>query len=383
MTETLKTKRNVLVSCILLFSIGFEMGGFQTILRTMADEFSLGPLGMGLLVATQYAGIILMPALFGGIADRTGKKRMLVIFMGVFCVGTLLVGVSSSLGLTVLGFLAIGSGYGVAESVSTALLGDHFREEADRYINLSQASLCIGAVTAPLVSSLPGFLWRWVFLVSCAVCLGSLVLLLVASDFSETRQTSKVLLFDGSLFRSNVFLLLFISMLLYVGLENGFGYIVETYFHVSMQSSWGAYAIALYWGAMALSRIISSIMSGNLFAQLKYRFLFIALLFILLWASRSPLFSLGLCTLVGFFYGPIWSFIMALAVRSFPKQTAGVTGLISTGSGLGGVLFPVLMRIFAGERGFLLLTVSSLLACMSIVLAGRRSVSSSFGKADR
>ncbi|NLE14432.1 MAG: MFS transporter, partial [Spirochaetales bacterium] len=297
--------RKILFSCLLHFSIGFEMGGFQTVLRTMAEFFSLERIDSGFLVSAQYVGIILMPALIGRIADRVGKKRTLVVFMLVFSIGAFMVGVSSWLGITVLGLLFIGSGYGVAESVSTALLGDHYKENADRYINLSQAFLCIGAVAAPLVSSLTFFLWRWVFLSSSAVCLVSLVLLLSETGFTKVMHTSDALLLDKSLIQSNLFRLFFITMLLYVGMENGFGYVVETYFYDSFRSSWGAYAISLYWSAMALSRLLSSTVSSNLYVQLKIRFIAITLVYVVLVLSPSPVLSLILCALIGFSYGPI------------------------------------------------------------------------------
>lgn len=363
--------RKILFSCLLHFSIGFEMGGFQAVLRTMAEFFSLERIDSGFLVSAQYVGIILMPALIGRIADRVGKKRTLVVFMLVFCIGAFMVGVSSWLGITVLGLLFIGSGYGVAESVSTALLGDHYKENADRYINLSQAFLCIGAVAAPLVSSLTFFLWRWVFLSSSAVCLVSLVLLLSETGFTKVMHTSDALLLDKSLIQSNLFRLFFIIMLLYVGMENGFGYVVETYFYDSFRSSWGAYAISLYWSAMALSRLLSSTVSSNLYVQLKIRFTAITLMYIVLALSTSPVLSLILCALIGFSFGPIWSFIMALAIRNYPEKTASVTGLISSGCGLGGVLFPILMQLVPLGKGFVLLAAAALAAGVCIVFAAR------------
>ena len=39
--------------------------------------------------------------------------------------------------------------------------------------------------------------------------------------------------------------------------------IAETNFFNAFRSSWGAYAISLYWSAMALSRLLNSIASGN------------------------------------------------------------------------------------------------------------------------
>jgi len=364
--------RKILFSCLLHFSIGFEMGGFQTVLRTMAEFFSLERIDSGFLVSAQYVGIILMPALIGRIADRVGKKRTLVVFMLVFSIGAFMVGVSSWLGITVLGLLFIGSGYGVAESVSTALLGDHYKENADRYINLSQAFLCIGAVAAPLVSSLTFFLWRWVFLSSSAVCLVSLVLLLSETGFTKVMHTSDALLLDKSLIQSNLFRLFFITMLLYVGMENGFGYVVETYFYDSFRSSWGAYAISLYWSAMALSRLLSSTVSSNLYVQLKIRFIAITLVYVVLVLSPSPVLSLILCALIGFSYGPIWSFIMALAIRNYPEKTARVTGLISSGCGLGGVLFPIFMQMAPLGKGFVLLAAAALAAGVCIVFAARQ-----------
>ncbi len=364
--------RKILFSCLLHFSIGFEMGGFQAVLRTMAEFFSLERIDSGFLVSAQYVGIILMPALIGRIADRVGKKRTLVVFMLVFSIGAFIVGVSSWLGIAVLGLLFIGSGYGVAESVSTALLGDHYKENADRYINLSQAFLCIGAVAAPLVSSLTFFLWRWVFLSSSAVCLVSLVLLLSETGFAKVMHTSDALLLDKSLIQSNLFRLFFITMLLYVGMENGFGYVVETYFYDSFRSSWGAYAISLYWSAMALSRLLSSTVSSNLYVQLKIRFTAITLVYIVLALSTSPVLSLILCALIGFSFGPIWSFIMALAIRNYPEKTASVTGLINSGCGLGGVLFPILMQLVPLGKGFVLLAAAALAAGVCIVFAARQ-----------
>jgi fucose permease len=338
----------------------------------MAEFFSLEKIGIGFLASAQYVGIILMPALIGRIADRVGKKRMLVVFIPVFSIGTLLVGVSSWLGITVLGLLFIGSGYGVAESVSTALLGDHYKENADRYINISQAFLCIGAVTAPLVSSLQGFHWRWIVYISSVVCLISLVLLLLETGFAKVVNTSDALLFDRSLIQSTPFRLFFITMLLYVGMENGFGYVAETYFFNSFRSSWGAYAVSLYWSAMALSRLLSSTVSSNLYVQLKIRFTAITLVYIVLALSTSPVLSLILCALIGFSFGPIWSFIMALAIRNYPEKTASVTGLISSGCGLGGVLFPILMQMAPLGKGFVLLAAAALAGCVCIVFAARQ-----------
>lgn len=365
----------IMLSCLLLFSLGFEMGGFQAVLREMASYFSLGKISMGLLVSSQFLSIIVMPAVFGRIADKVGKKRVLVIFMCLFVLGTFFVGISDWLPLTLLSFFLIGAGLGVAESICTALLSDHYGKNGDRYINLSQAFFCIGAVIAPLfaIQLLPA--WRWVFFASGIICLTSLFLLIFESGFSVVISPSLSKLVDFSLFTSKTFLLLFFTMIVYVGLENGFGYFTESIFFESYSSSLGPYAISLYWACMALSRILSSLSSKNLYTQLLYRFGIIALVFIALYFSKSPYLYLFLCAAVGFSYGPIWAYIMSLAANMYPDKTASVIGLISSGCGIGGAVFPILMGAIVKHTplgsGFIFLSASSLLGGIFIFIASR------------
>ncbi len=369
---------------MVMLSIGFEMGGFQAVVRQMSSYFSLGKISMGLLVSTQYLSIIVMPAVFGKIADKIGKKRILMIFMCLFCLGTFLVGSSRWLLLTLIGFFLVGSGYGVAESVCTALLSDQYGKDADRYMNLSQAFLCIGAVIAPLFASrlLPA--WRWVFFVSGGICIISVFMLMFESGFRVVLSHSSAKIVDLSLVKSKLFVMYFVIMIIYVGLENGFGYFTESIFHESYSSSLGTYAISLYWASMAISRILSSLSSKNLYRQLLFRFALIALVFLALYLSESQYLFLFLCGAVGFSYGPIWSYIMSLAAGLYPEKTASVIGLISSGCGIGGALFPILMGAIVKYTplgsGFLFLAGSSLIAGLFMFAASRVSRSQEGGQ---
>ena len=76
--------------CALMFFVGFEMGGFQFALRGISAEFSIDSIGSGLLVAAQYASVILMPLLFGNLADRIGKRIVILSFSVVLLLGCLL-----------------------------------------------------------------------------------------------------------------------------------------------------------------------------------------------------------------------------------------------------------------------------------------------------
>lgn len=370
-TKIVDTK--VVLSSILMLAIGFEMGGFQAVLREMGTHFSLGKVAMGILVSSQYVSIIIMPAIFGRIADRVGKKRVLLVFMSLFCIGCLFAGLSDYLWLTLFSFFLIGAGYGVAESVCTALLSDQYGENADRYMNFSQSFLCIGAILAPIFATLFLPAWRWVFLASAGICLVSFVLLALETSFILVPHLSSDSILDFSLFKKRLFVLLFISMILYVGLENGFGYFTESFFYDTHASSLGPLAIAVYWAFMALSRILSSMSGKEIYRQLLFRFIVIGGVMVGFLFSRHPYLSLALCAAIGFSYGPIWSYIMSSAAALYPDRSASTIGMISSGCGVGGALFPLVMGGFlnygpAGS-GFVFLAGSALLAAVCIIVA--------------
>lgn len=373
-----KIEKKVIFACILMFSLGFEMGGFQAVLRELSLYFSINKVSWGFLVSSQYLGVIIMPVVFGRVADRIGKKQVLLVFMSIFIIGTCCIGLSSWLPLTVIGFFLTGSGYGVCESVSTALLSDQYADSAHRYMNLSQAFLCIGAVIAPILTSLRVIDWRLVFLISSGVGLIALIVLLFEGGFTVVPAYSSSRLLDVSLFNSKAFVLLFVTMMIYVGLENGFGYFTESFFYDAYASSWGGYAISLYWASMAISRVITSMSSQNIFKQLRERFILVAVVFIALFVSNTPVFALLLCVAVGACYGPIWSYIMSLSAGMYPERTASVTGLISSACGIGGAVYPVFMSAIIANAplgsGYLFLSVSSLVAFLLILIAHRTAV---------
>ena len=137
-----------------MFSLGFEIGGFQATLREMASFFFTFQAFMGLSCFYSIYWNHYHECDVWKYSGSYWKKRILLKFISLFIVGTTIVGISSSLTATVIGIFLIGCGYGVSESVSTALLSDHYTSTAHQYINLSQAFLCLGAVLAPLLSAI-------------------------------------------------------------------------------------------------------------------------------------------------------------------------------------------------------------------------------------
>lgn len=356
-----------------MFFIGFEMGGYQLVLRNISNDFSITATGAGLLAAVQSAGFVFAPLLFGGLSDRVGKKHTLIAFMLTFMSGCVLCAVSNSMWVFVAGISLIGIGFCMCECIATAALAELYPDKSAKYINLTQALLSFGAVTSPVLIQwcikMLSWNWRSVFFI-CGIGVAFLFIPFCLTKFSNTkeaRDNKRINMF--SFLKSSIYVLLLLSAMLYVGLENGIGYFVESLFTLSLSSeNLGAYAISAYWLFMSISRFLCSFSPFSSKKTVFAGFLASFVLFCVLAVSGAPYLSLAICALIGFAFGPIWSLLVDIAAKEFPQHTGSVIGLVSSGCGLGGIIFTSLMGLLSDNFGirtaFFLLPVIAIAACM-------------------
>ena len=371
-----KIKPMVLValSAALMFFYGFILGGMQLVLDDIANLFQTGQTGKGMLVSAQHITSALAPVCMGLLADKIGKKKVLVAFSAVFGIGCAVCGFSNTIAVYTFGITLTGAGYSVCESLSSAVLTDLDSKNGIRYINICQCLLSVGAVISPLLLQASirylGADWRLAFYV-CAAAFLILAGLLSCTVFPKPvlKETTKR---SGSYrqFLTVVFVCLVLAMIFYVGLENGFGYFVNTLFADHLQSgNLGAYAISLYWAGMALCRLVCSLKAYKPIPMLLGCFFLSAVLLAVLAVCPWGGASLACCFLVGAAFAPVWSTLAALAAAQNPEHSGAAIGLMSTGCGLGGIVFPTVMGYVSEHyritTAFFLLCVT---ACVGLVL---------------
>ena len=342
--------------CAVLFFYGFYLGGVQLVISEVSREYGQNAAGMGGLVAAQHVAAVVLPVVLGALADRIGKKPVLCVFAAIFAAGCFLAGLSKSLGVYVIGAVCVGAGYSVCESVSSAVLSELDAEMGARYINLSQAMLSLGAVVSPFLvqwmqkSRHAG--WRVPFLI-CAAAYTLLALLILLTVFPKRQTaTQKDAKARTNFFAARAFRLLFFSILLYVGLENGISYFAESLFSVRLSAGGlAAAAISAYWIGMTVSRMLFSAVLRDPKKTLVGCFLASAAFLLMLAVSENSTLSLVCCFGAGFSYGPIWSTLVAQATGLYPESGAGAAGVMSAGCGIGGMLAPVLMGAVCDAAG--------------------------------
>ena len=364
-----KPPKLVLVLTALLFCYGFLMGGQQLVLMTVCGQFGLGVLGMGTMVAVLHVASTLAPAIMGAVADRIGKKKVLVTFTLLFGIGCLIAAVSGFLAMFVIALLIIGAGYSVCESLTSAVCVEVDAQNGARYINLTQCLLSVGAILGPIVLSnlpvLPFESWRTLYLL-CGIPLVVIGIWLSRLSFPAAERAPAEKTSAGRLWLSPIFIAMIVCMFLYIGLESGFGYFVDILFSGKVSgAALGAYGISAYWAGMAFSRLIYSLRTYRPRRTVQLSFLAAAVGFIALILVPSGYLCIALCALVGFTYGPIWTTIVAGAAQRFPQHKASATGLMSASCGLAGILYPVLMGAGVDSLdiriGFFILALSAVI----------------------
>ena len=142
--------RFVALTCAMLLMLGMQLGGFQLALSSASAQFGVGETGMGLLVAAQYSSMIISPLLFGGLADRYGKKPVLMTGAVSILLGSALAARAPAAGLYALGIFFVGAGGMIVESVCSAAVSDLHPSESNRLITLTQFFFSSGAILGPL-----------------------------------------------------------------------------------------------------------------------------------------------------------------------------------------------------------------------------------------
>lgn len=349
-----------LLFCLCMFFLGFEAGGFQISLMQIAKSLAIGGMQNGFLVAAQYSAIIVMPVLAGRIADRFGKQKILSVFAMVFCAGCFGVIASPVYGVILLSIFVIGSGYSVCESLICAVLTDTWGETSARGLNIVQCFFSLGAVISPQVMSygMQRLNWKWtsLFLI-CGCAYFVIVLLLIVFFKSKEQKTPKIQSeaadsqYSGKSFHRGFYLLV-TAFFIYGGLEVGISYYIGSYILLETGSStMSAPVLSLFWLFMVPSRLISGLLYRH-----KMKLLWgcygaaAVLLAIVVFAENRMLIYPALSGL-GFFLGPIWPCLMNMGAEANREQTGLAAGIMSTGCGLGAVLFPIILGISVDTFG--------------------------------
>ena len=218
-----ETKQRNLGMVLAVYLVGLLIGGLYVGMvspaRTVIQaDFGIdGTLGIWMINIYTLFYAALIP-IIGKIADRRGRKRVFTICMGVFCAGSVLCGISQSVGgfwLLLVGRVVQAVGAGGVIPVANAEIGTTFPQEK-RGMALGIAAAVIGvsnvlgsALGSAVVGAFGVDRWPLMFYLCIPFCLAVIVASVVYLPDSEVEQSPGRMDIAGSvLFTLFVLLLL-------------------------------------------------------------------------------------------------------------------------------------------------------------------------------
>jgi len=356
-------------------------------LPAIRDAFALTDARASLLISTYFVtGIVLSP-LIGLLADRVGRRTVLVPSLFVFS----LTGAPLAVAPTFEWVLAIRIVQGTAAAgifiVTVTLIGDAFEGvQRNAVLGANTAVLSAGAAVYPIVGgALAGLAWNAPFLaylVGLPVALYAYWVLEEPTRDRETRSLSylrhvarALSAREATVLYGSAFL---IELLLFGAVFTALPFLLEAAYGLS------AVQIGLVVTASSVSATVAAYENGRLAGYLSdygiiaAGFLSSGVGLVVAWLARSPM-VIGLATIV---FGTGWGLALpsidsAVSELVAARYRAGALSLRNSTTFLGRTVGPVLFAGIAVRTGYrpLLLAagVVSLLAAASLAAAGRRS----------
>jgi len=167
-------------------------------------------------VVTAYlvASTITVP-LYGKLSDLYGRRRLFLIAISLFLLGSVLCGTAGSMG-QLIAFRALqGLGAGGLIPLSQAAIADLFPpRERGRYIGFVGAMWAVAAVAGPLVGGTltDHVSWRWIFYINLPLGLAALMIVARTLPAGSPRRETKIDWLGAAILSAGVTLLLLASV---------------------------------------------------------------------------------------------------------------------------------------------------------------------------
>jgi len=146
---------------------GYDTGVISGAILFIKDQFQLSATAQESVVSAVLLGAIFGAAFSGGLADRYGRRNIIIVTAVMFAAGAVGAALSPTIGLIVLFRLIIGMAIGIASYTAPLYISEISPPEArGALVSLNQLMITIGIVVSYLVDyalAAGENAWRWMF----------------------------------------------------------------------------------------------------------------------------------------------------------------------------------------------------------------------------
>jgi len=182
----------VVVMCFLVIMLeGFDIQAAGVTMRKLATEFQLDKMQMGYFASSSAVGVLLFAAIGGILADRFGRKPVVIAATAVFGLACLLTPWSTGFGSLLAARFLTGAGLGAAMPVVIAMTSDHSpASQKKRYVGIVYCAISLGGMlcAAIMATGWLGSDWRPIYYVGGVLPIAVALAMIVYLPASRSKS---------------------------------------------------------------------------------------------------------------------------------------------------------------------------------------------------
>src|SRR5579875_539407 len=163
----------------------------QTASPTIVKQLGGMELFAWIFVVYMLASTVTVP-LYGKLSDMYGRKRLLIISVALFTIGSILCGIAHSMIELVIYRGIQGLGAGGMIPLSLIIVGDLYTIEKRGRIQAVFSSIwAISSIIGPVMGSffVEALTWRWIFFINIPIGIATILCLIPYQEKSEFKKT--------------------------------------------------------------------------------------------------------------------------------------------------------------------------------------------------
>lgn len=339
--------------------------------------FDLSQGQFGNLFLPQTGFIIVSALMTPFLVRRFGPKRILSSGMMLMIIAMLLLFLFKFLlgraieifPLLLITVALIATGFGLTITTLNPLAASLFPQNEASAILILQFLLGVGTMTSPLLTGFFGNETHWFFIPSIIFLLLFIVLILfLPLKFQETKLfqlPSKIRI--GKKLWWFIFAIIIYGFL--EGTFGGFGSVLLE--RMGLDSSSAAYGLSLFWGGIALNRLLFGV--GAKYLNLSKAFiilpLVVAVLLFFLPDIQIPWLLITFMFLIGFFMGSIFPGTIGWGTIEFPQYAVMVSGFILASDMVGTGVVTQILGGYSGAMTVVFRVLAAIALMIFVILA--------------